>query len=114
MPTGVASIAWYFSFQRLAPITGYVDSDIAAHIACDARIPGTTYCRYGTPPTPPAELSTRLPSPRPMDNRNISGERSRPKRLPRQVRLYAVSQDPKTGRPGAGVGCGGGLEVLTD
>jgi len=94
----VASIAWYLMFQRIAPITAYVDSPIATHIACAARIPGTTYVRYATPPTPPEELSTRLPSPTPMDNRKSRGERNRPKMLPRQVRLYDVSQDPKTGR----------------
>jgi len=37
-----------------------------------------------------------------MDSRNISGDRNRPNRLPRQVRLYAVSQEPKTGLHGAG------------
>src|SRR5665647_3692280 len=84
---------------------------MATHIACAARIPGTTNCRYGTPSTPPVDLSTRLPRPRPSDNRNIRGDRKRPKILPRQVRLYAVNQDPKTGRQLAGGG--GRFAVLT-
>src|SRR5674476_310498 len=84
---------------------------MATHIDCAATIPGTTNRRYGTPSTPPADLLTRLPRPRPMDNRKSSGERKRPKMLPRQVRLYAVSQDPKTGRQGAGPGSGGGVGV---
>ena len=53
-----------------------------------------------------------------MDNRKSNGERKRPKMLPRQVRLYAVTQDPKTGRqaacPGVAGRVGGGVGVLTD
>src|SRR5450631_1311880 len=91
---------------------------MATHMACAARIPGTTKCRYGTPATPPADLLTRLPRPRPMDSRKSNGDRKRPKMLPRQVRLYAVTQDPKTGRqgadPGVAVNVRGGVGVLTD